>query len=97
MMFRVTTFLTAGLLAAGLMASPALSQTVRFAHVDPDDWQNSKKGAAAHVFKNIVEGESDLKVELFPAGALGNEGELVSQAQEGLTQVVMVSGAMSKI
>jgi tripartite ATP-independent transporter DctP family solute receptor len=44
-----------------------------------------------------VEGETDLTVELFPAGALGNEDELVAQAQEGLTQVVMVSGAMSKV
>lgn len=87
------------LLAAGmaLAATAASAQTLRFAHVDPDDWQNSKKGAAAHVFKNIVEGETDLTVELFPAGALGNEGELVSQAQEGITQVVMVSGAMSKL
>jgi len=87
------------LLAAGLSlaATAASAQTLRFAHVDPDDWQNSKKGAAAHVFKNIVEGETNLTVELFPAGALGNEGELVSQAQEGITQVVMVSGAMSKL
>ena len=97
MTFKFTTILTAGALAMGLMAAPAAAQTVRFAHVDPDDWQNSKKGAAAHIFKNIVEGESDLTVELFPAGALGNEGELVQQAQEGLTQIVMVSGAMSKI
>ena len=67
---------------------------IRLAHVDPDEWTASKKGAAAHIFKNIVEGESDLKVDLFPAGSLGNETELVGQAQENLTQVVLVSGAM---
>lgn len=83
--------------AFSFVAGSASAQTVRFAHVDPDDWQNSKKGAAAKVFKNIVEGETDLTVEIFPAGALGNEEELVSQAQEGVTQVVMVSGAMSKV
>ncbi|KUP92639.1 DctP family TRAP transporter solute-binding subunit [Tritonibacter horizontis] len=79
------------------MGATAQAQTLRLAHVDPDDWTASKKGAAAHVFKNIVEGETDLTVELFPAGALGNEDELIGQAQEGLTQVVLVSGAMSKV
>lgn len=79
------------------MAASVEAQTIRLAHVDPDDWTASKKGAAAHIFKNIVEGETDLTVELFPAGALGNEDELVAQAQEGLTQVVLVSGAMSKV
>jgi tripartite ATP-independent transporter DctP family solute receptor len=92
--------LAAGTVAAltlGLFAGSAWSQTIRFAHVDGADWQTSKKGSAAVIFKNIVEGETGLKVELFPAGALGDEGEIIQQAQEGLTQVVMVSGGMSKI
>ncbi|WP_172332274.1 DctP family TRAP transporter solute-binding subunit [Mangrovicoccus sp. HB161399] len=89
-------FTAAGLVA--LMGTAASAEvTLRFAHVDPDDWQSSKKGAAAHMFKQIVEGESDMKVEIFPAGALGNEDEIVSQVQEGLVQVGMVSGAMSKV
>lgn len=83
--------------AMGLFVAFAQAQTIRFAHVDPADWQSSKKGAAAEIFKNIVEGETDLTVELFPAGALGNEDELVVQAQDGLIQVTMVSGAMSKV
>lgn len=83
-------------MAAILSAGAAVAQdTIRFAHVDPADWQTSKKGAAAEVFRAIVEGETDLTVEIFPAGALGNENELVAQAQDGITQVVMVSGAMS--
>lgn len=96
MTFKWTTIAATAVMALGF-ATAGSAQTLRFAHVDPDDWQNSKKGSAAHVFKNIVEGETDLTVELFPAGALGNEDELVAQAQEGLTQVVMVSGAMSKV
>lgn len=84
-------------LAVSLAAGAVNAKTIRFAHVDPADWQSSKKGAAAQVFKNIVEGETDLTVELFPAGALGNEGDIIQQAREGLTQVVMVSGAMSKV
>lgn len=96
MLFKNTTLAATAALTVGL-ATAAGAQTIRVAHVDPDDWTASKKGAAAHVFKNIVEGETDLTVELFPAGALGNEDELVGQAQEGLTQVALVSGAMSKI
>ncbi len=95
MTFNFTKLAATAALTLGLAAS-AQAQTLRVAHVDPDDWTASKKGAAAHIFKNIVEGETGLKVELFPAGALGNETELVGQAQEGLTQVVIVSGAMSK-
>ncbi len=78
------------------LSATAEAQTIRLAHVDPDDWQNSKKGAAAQIFKQIVEGQSEMEVEIFPAGSLGNEGELVSQAQDGLTQMVLVSGAMSQ-
>jgi len=46
------------------------------------------------VFKDIVEAESAgrIKVEVYPAGQLGGEAELVGQAQSGATQVVMVSG-----
>ncbi|MCE0504972.1 DctP family TRAP transporter solute-binding subunit [Roseivivax sp. GX 12232] len=84
-------------LCGTLVAGAASAQTLRVAHVDPDDWTGSKKGAAAQIFKNIVEGETDMTVELFPAGALGNEDELIAQAQDNLTQVVLVSGAMSKV
>ncbi|NKX45959.1 TRAP transporter substrate-binding protein DctP [Roseicyclus persicicus] len=88
---------TAAATAAALTATAASAQqTIRFAHVDPADWQSSKKGAAAEIFRAIVEGETDLTVEIFPAGALGNEDDLVAQAQDGITQVVMVSGAMSR-
>ncbi|MCE7029601.1 DctP family TRAP transporter solute-binding subunit [Jiella avicenniae] len=84
--------------AIGLTAAGAANaQTIRFAHVDPAEWQTSKKGAAAQIFKNIVEGQSDMTVEVFPASSLGGETELVQQAQDGTTQVVMVSGAMQQI
>lgn len=97
MRIKLNSIAIAATVTVGLLASTAnAQQTIRFAHVDPADWQSSKKGAAAEVFKNIVEGETSLTVELFPAGALGNEDALVGQAQDGVTQVVMVSGAMSK-
>lgn len=76
----------------------ALAQTtIKLGHVDGAEWQTSKKGAAGVIFKNIVEGETDINVELFPAKALGDEGELVQQAQEGTTHMAIVSGAMSSL
>ncbi|MGW8194693.1 MAG: DctP family TRAP transporter solute-binding subunit [Desulforhopalus sp.] len=71
--------------------------TIKLGHVDPAEWQTSKKGAAGSIFKNIVEGETDITVELFPAKALGDEGDLVQQVQEGTTQMAIVSGAMAKV
>ncbi|KJZ19048.1 DctP family TRAP transporter solute-binding subunit [Loktanella sp. S4079] len=96
MRFTLKTIAATAALTLGLAASAASAQTIRIAHVDPDEWTGSKKGAAAQVFRNIVEGETNLDVEIFPAGALGNEDELVGQVQEGLLQMTIVSGAMSK-
>jgi tripartite ATP-independent transporter DctP family solute receptor len=82
-------------LALGLAAAPASAQTtIKFAHVDPPDWTTSKKGAAAKVFKDIVEAESGgkIKVEVYPAGQIGGEAELVAQAQANAIQMAMVSG-----
>lgn len=90
------TVVMAGALAVA-MSTLAQADTIRFAHVDPDDWQSSKKGAAAHMFKNIVESETEHSVDIYPAASLGDEDELIQQAMDGTTQVVMVSGAMSKI
>ena len=80
-------------MAALFSAAHASAQTLRFAHVDPDDWTTSKKGAAGQVFKNLVEAETDLTVELYPAGSLGGETELIEGAQDGTISIAMVSGA----
>ena len=81
------------LFAAAALAGP----TIKLGHVDPAEWQSSKKGAAGVIFKNIVEGETDITVELFPAKALGDENSLVQQVLEGTTQMAIVSGAMSTV
>ena len=94
---KLSTAVAVAAVACFSMAGAASAKTIRLAHVDGAEWQSSKKGAAGVIFKNIVEGETDIEVELFPAKALGGEGDLVQQAQEGVTQVVLVSGAMSKI
>lgn len=86
--------LTAAIATATLIgAAHASAQTLRFAHVDPDDWTTSKKGAAGQVFKNLVEAETDLTVELYPAGSLGGETELIEGTQDGTITISMVSGA----
>ncbi|MBZ9558024.1 MULTISPECIES: DctP family TRAP transporter solute-binding subunit [unclassified Modicisalibacter] len=94
MLLKHALFGTALVLGVSALAQ---AQTIRFAHVDPADWQSSKKGAAAEMFKQVVEGRTDFDVKLYPAASLGDEDELVQQAMDGTTQVVMVSGAMSKI
>jgi len=91
----IRSMLAVGCAALALLASPIVeAQTVKFAHVDPADWTTSKKGAAGKVFKDLVEAESSgaMKVELYPAGQLGGEAELVGQAQAGAIQITMVSG-----
>ena len=82
---------------AMLATSAVAAPTIKLGHVDPAEWQTSKKGAAGVIFKNIVEGETDITVELFPAKALGDEGDLVQQVQEGTAHMAIVSGAMSKV
>jgi len=96
MIRSIVAWTTAGVL---LLASTVVlaGPTIKLGHVDPAEWQNSKKGAASLIFKNIVEGETDIKVELFPAKALGDENDLIQQVQEGTTQMAIVSGAMAKV
>jgi TRAP-type C4-dicarboxylate transport system substrate-binding protein len=96
-MFRSIKVLTIALTIAVFAATAMAGPTIKLGHVDPAEWQSSKKGAAGVIFKNIVEGESDITVELFPAKALGDENSLVQQCQEGTTQMTIVSGAMSTV
>ncbi|MFV0438545.1 MAG: DctP family TRAP transporter solute-binding subunit [Desulfopila sp.] len=86
----------AGAIVIGASAAVA-GPTIKLGHVDPAEWQTSKKGAAGVIFKNIVEGETDMTVELFPAKALGDENDLVQQVQEGMATMAIVSGAMAKV
>jgi TRAP-type transport system periplasmic protein len=70
---------------------------IKLGHVDPEDVYTSKKGAAARVFKDIIEAETSgaIKVYLFPAGQLGGERELIESAIMGMVQMIMVSGAIA--
>ncbi|GGB94976.1 C4-dicarboxylate ABC transporter substrate-binding protein [Marinobacterium zhoushanense] len=87
--------------AAGLFATQALAAdvTLTLGHVDPAEWQTSKKGAAAKVFKELVEAESGgrIEVNVYPNGQLGGETDLVQSAQDGTLSMAFVSGAFSKV
>ena len=96
-MYRSILAIGIALIFAAFSATAIAATTIKLGHVDPAEWQSSKKGAAGVIFKNIVEGESDISVELFPAKALGDENSLVQQVQEGTTQMTIVSGAMSTV
>jgi len=70
---------------------------IKFGHVDPPDIYTSKKGAAARAFKEIVEAETGgaIRVDVFPAGQIGGERELIEATKLGTIQMSMVSGAMA--
>lgn len=88
-------------LAFMIMAAPlsvlAGPTVIKLAHVDPEDVYISKKGAATRAFKDIVEAESAgaIKVEVYPAGQLGGERELIESTKLGTLQMCMVSGAIA--
>ncbi|MEW6263252.1 MAG: DctP family TRAP transporter solute-binding subunit [Thermodesulfobacteriota bacterium] len=81
-------------LSGPVLAAP---KTIKLAHVDPEDVFISKKGAAVRAFKDIVEAETSgaLEIQLFPAGQLGGERELIESAKTGTLQMCMVSGAIA--
>ena len=68
-------------------------------HVDPQEWTTSKKGAASKVFKDLVEAESGgrIAVNVYPAGQLGGETDLLQSAQEGTLSMAIVSGPFSQL
>ena len=84
-----------------VVAVPAIVQAgptvIKLAHADPEDVYTSKKGAAARVFKDIVEAESSgaIQVNLFPSGQLGGERELIESTKLGTVQMCLVSGAIA--
>ncbi|MBC7003096.1 DctP family TRAP transporter solute-binding subunit [Photobacterium sp. BZF1] len=85
------------LATAGTVSAKTINITI--GHVDAQEWTTSKKGAATQVFKNLVEAESGgrMKVNIYPAGQLGSETELVQSTQEGMVTMSLVSGAFAKV
>lgn len=98
-MKSMTKALLAGAIALTATLPAVADVTLTLGHVDPVDWTTSKKGAAAKVFKELVEAESGgrIKVNVYPSGQLGGETDLVQSAQEGTLSMAMVSGPFARV
>jgi len=68
-------------------------KVIKLSHLNPQQPFEVATAAMSAVFKNIVESESGgaLKVEIYPAGQLGNERETMEQVQLGVVQSYIAS------
>ena len=80
--------LAIALTAGTLLALPVDAQTLRLATVvnEPHPWLD-----AAEVFKAHIEENSDLTVEIFPGGQLGNDATVVDEMRIGTVDVMISS------
>ncbi|WP_291322743.1 TRAP transporter substrate-binding protein [Desulfonatronospira sp.] len=78
------------MLFAMMAVSASAQQVIRVGMGDPID---SDQGAFAQRFKEVVEGLSngDIRVELFPGGALGQEPEMLQNVRMGQLEVAIVA------
>lgn len=80
------------------MASAAAPKVIKIGHLNPQQPFEVGTAAMAGVFKSMVESESNgaIKVEIYPAGQLGNERESMEQVKLGVVQsYIASSGAMA--
>lgn len=91
--------LLASALALGATTALAQDMTITLAHGDPADWEISKKGSIAQVFKQLVEAETAgrIAVDLFDSNSLGSETDMLQSAQDGTLTMTIVSGAFSNV
>jgi TRAP-type transport system periplasmic protein len=86
------------LVAAGLAVSVALGVTypvtanaqkvIKLSHLNKNDPFDNATGAMATVFKSLVESGTNgsVKVQIFPAGQLGKDAEVLQQVKSGVIQ-----------
>lgn len=90
-----TIFIVAGLTGlifiANVSAQPKYPITIKAGHVVPE---NFLYDTGLKKFKQIVEEgtNGDIKIEIYPAGQLGSERELIEAVQTGVIQMAIVSG-----
>lgn len=95
-------FLLAATASAALccVASPALAQNkivIKLAHSDSVDLTTSRKAVMADTFAKEVKAKSNGKidVQIFGAGALGGERDLVEGVKNGFIQAGLASGVVA--
>jgi len=69
------------------------AKTIKLSHLNPQQPFEVATAAMAAVFKSMVEAQSngELKVEIYPAGQLGNERETMEQVKVGVVQSYIAS------
>ena len=69
-------------------------------HLNPNGAFDNPSGAAAVVFKNLVESgtNGEVKVEIFPSGQLGKDADVVQMVKTGVIQLGVHSvGAVASV
>lgn len=89
--FLILIVLTLVLLIFGVSVVAAQSVTIRYGHFQPGELDQPKH-AAALAFKHYVETNTnqEVKVEIYPAGQLGNETTELEGVQLGTIQLLVV-------
>lgn len=90
----IGTAFTAAVLSLTISATTAMAQaqkTIRYTHYQPGR-PDQPKHAAALAFKEHVEAKTNgsVKVNIFPAGQLGNAGTIMEQLSLGATEMAVV-------
>ncbi|MBY6110870.1 DctP family TRAP transporter solute-binding subunit [Halomonas sp. DP1Y21-3] len=89
------TALVGAALAAALVASASTqaATTMRIAHLNPPDPTASNSGAMTAVFKQLVETATngEIQIEIFPAGQLGEDANVINQVGQGIVQSTISS------
>ncbi|MBY5928744.1 DctP family TRAP transporter solute-binding subunit [Halomonas sp. DP8Y7-1] len=87
--------LVGAVMTATLVASSTTlaATTMRIAHLNPPDPTASNSGAMTAVFKQLVETATngEIKVEVFPAGQLGEDANVINQVGQGIVQSTISS------
>lgn len=90
---NIITYATLATMVLGF--SQANAKTIKYAHFQAADI-GSPKHAAALAFKQYVENETDLDVEIYPASQLGGDNEIMEGLQLGTVELAVVhDGAVS--
>ena len=78
----------AALIALGAQAAMA-AKVIKMHHLNKNGAFDNPSGAAAVVFKNLVESGTNgaVEVQIFPSGQLGKDAEVVQQVKAGIIQL----------
>lgn len=91
---RIARLFACAALALAFADGPVMAETViKLAHPNRNDAFDNTAGAMAIVFKNHVEAATDrrVRVEIFPEGQMGRDGDVVKLVRQGTIQSAITS------